>query len=84
MEKKEIDWSKIPKWTKVQVKDYPKAKWHNAYFCEYKEIESNFNYRVTKYDEFVSEDLKEDDLVRTRYRCCRIHPSVTIPEEWYK
>lgn len=77
--KKEINWDKVPKWTKIQVRDYKGEKWFNAYFLEYKDEEGKWEYYVSRADEFTY-----TDYCRVCYKCCRIHESVDIPKEWYK
>lgn len=79
----EIDWSKVPKWTKVQVKDCEGEEYKNRYFFRY-EKDENYPFRVLmlKDDEFTGyEHNKSDEEI---FELCRIHPSVTILEEWYK
>ena len=48
----EIDWNKIPQWTKVQVRDYDDCRWHNAYFIKYDNNNISPFY-VTVYDKFT-------------------------------
>ncbi len=80
---REIDWSKVPKWTKVQVKDCEGEEYKNRYFFRY-EKDENWPFRVfmLKDDEFTGYEHKEDD--EEIFNLCRIHPSVSIQEEWYK
>ena len=81
--KREIDWSKVPQGTKVQVRDYKDREWFNRYFyC----FNSDCKYIYT-----VSE-IKEDDEYTgatmfnftNSWKYCRIHESVEIPNSWYK
>ena len=81
--KREIDWSKVPQGTKVQVRDYKDREWFNRYFyC----FNSDCKYIYT-----VSE-IKEDDEYTgatmsnftNSWIYCRIHESVEIPNSWYK
>ena len=80
---KDIDWSKIPRGTKVQYKDYEEYEWYNGYFIE-KNYNKDYKFEISK--------LKEDDsfsglTMEDCYDCykyCRIHPDVEIKEEWYK
>lgn len=81
--KKEIDWSKVPKWTKVQVKDCEGEEYKNRYFFRYEKDEDwPFRVFMLKDDEFTGYEHKEDD--EEIFNLCRIHPSVSIQEEWYK
>ena len=80
---KDIDWSKIPRGTKVQYKNYEECEWNNGYFikkCEY----SGYSFEISKLkeDDSFSELTMEDCC--DYYRYCRIHPDVEIKEEWYK
>lgn len=78
--KREIDWSKVPQGTKVQVRDFGNGEWLNRYFVQY----------VNGY--FAASRFKEDDDFTgekaSHYACewenCRIHESVEIPDSWYK
>lgn len=74
---REIDWTKVPKFTKVRVKRVEDGEWGNKYFLEFSK---NFKkFKTTVCDEFsYTSELDEC------YRYCEIHPSVKIQEEWYK
>ena len=86
---KEINWYKVAKGTKVQVKNKKEDKWKNAYFLNplmyEKEImgEKELVYMTTFYtgDKFTSKKIGD---IFEIWNYCRIHPSVTIPNEWYK
>lgn len=86
---KEINWYKVAKGTKVQVKNKKEDKWENAYFLKplmyEKEImgEKEIVYMTTFYtgDKFTSKKIGD---IFEIWNYCRIHPSVTIPNEWYK
>ena len=75
--KREIDWSKVPKWTKVQVKDYAECIWKNAYFIG---INNNtyYPYSVTFCDEFTYRKHFSD-----KCSLIRLRPSVTPQEDWF-
>lgn len=81
--KREIDWTKVPRGTKVQVRDYEEErKWINAYFVEQtKSTTHPFRASVCLDDEFTGV-IMEDNAHLWKY--CRIHESVEIPDEWYK
>ena len=74
---REIDWSKVPKWTRVQVKDHNSDDWMNRYFIglEY----NNYPYLATKRGEFTYEEGND-----TGWRQIRIYDKSDIKEEWYK
>ncbi|MDH2337335.1 hypothetical protein [Clostridium perfringens] len=76
---KEIDWAKVPRWIKVQVKDYPEDPWYNAYFIRLDDSLKDFPYKATFCDTFT---LIENSICG--YRQCRIHPEQEVKEEWYK
>lgn len=76
---KEIDWSKLPRWIKVQVKDYPEEPWYNAYFIRLDDPLKDSPYKATFCDTFT---LIENSICG--YRQCRIHPEQEVKEEWYK
>ena len=80
--KREIDWSKVPRGTKVQVKYCEDRKWENRYFVKCK-LNTKCPFEVS--------EIKDDDFTKLKmehmssiWECCRIHPSVEIPNEWYK
>ncbi len=72
----EIDWSKVPKWTKVQVRDFEGEEWKNSYFIG---SSTNGVFKATYFDEFTFSEGDEYEWYQ-----CKIYPSVEIKEEWYK
>lgn len=76
---KEIDWTKVPKGTKVQVRDYKDEEWVNRYFNYYDTYSRHSLVGMCLDDNFTGYEMS-----KTWYQKCRIHPSVEIPEEWYK
>ena len=79
---REIDWAKVPRMTKVQVRDSKERMWTNSYFVGYSGYkEGYYPYLATVCidDEFTG--IKRRGMA---YKFCRIHPDVEIPEEWYK
>lgn len=77
---REIDWSKVPKWTKVQYER--NGDWVNCYHINYDEQSNYWPCECTVRDEFTFKTEKYIECVNEQNY--RIHPSVTIPEEWYK
>lgn len=77
---KEIDWSKVPKWTKAQYER--NGDWINCYHINYDEQSKYWPCEYTVRDKFTFETEKYIQCVNEQNY--RIHPSVTIPEEWYK
>ena len=77
--KREIDWTKIPQGTKVQVRDYENEEWVNRYFNCYDTYSRHCLLGMCLDDNFTGYKMS-----KTWYQKCRIHPSVEIPEEWYK
>lgn len=83
---REIDWDKVSEDTKVQVLaedlDTHSPIWINMYFISYNEL-VNFPF-------FCSPTKEKDDNFTgykrptNHFLDCRIHPSVEIPEDWYK
>lgn len=72
---KEIEWNKVPKFTKVQVKDEDYENWINAYFLD----KDGSIFYVTLCDEFTYDSREDLGLWK-----CRLDESVEIKPEWYK
>lgn len=81
--KKELDWSKVPRGTKVQVKDKEDRHWYNEYLVKYDSLEEKYAFRTSKWldDDYIGFKMEEESNV---WQYCRIHESVKIPDEWYK
>lgn len=75
---REIDWNKVPKWTKVVVNQLYYKNTYNRYFLN--RTKDGFKACGHKPDGFTKST--ERDIVE--WDECRIHPSVEIKEEWYK
>ena len=80
--KREINWTKVPRGTKVQVKSNKHSEWENRYFV---------TYDFSLINPFEVTDCLDDDFTGCKmedytwnYKYCRIHESVEIPNEWYK
>ena len=80
---REIDWSKVPRGTKVQIRDNEKGSWRNAYFLKFIKENEEYPFRASfmKDDEFTN--LKMDDN-EFGYKYCRIYSSTEILPEWFK
>ena len=80
---REIDWTKVPRGTKVQVRNYEEwGRWINVYFVE--QIKSTTCLFKTSFfldDEFTGVTIEGNTHL---WKYCRIHESVEIPDEWYK
>lgn len=82
--KKELDWSKVPRGTKVQVRDDENQEWENRYFIKYiPSDDKEYPFKTSKWldDNYIN--LKMEYLCDI-WKYCRIHESVKIPDEWYK
>ena len=80
---REIDWSKVPRGTKVQVKDKEDGLWRNKYFVKFEAIDGYYPFITSIHlDNDFTNYKMEIDACEWQY--CRIHPTVEIPEEWYK
>lgn len=81
--KREIDWNKVPRGTKVQVRNNTNQKWENAYLVSYSDnvFPLSFESSPIKDDEFTK---FKAERISDLFSCCRIHESVAIPDEWYK
>lgn len=81
---KEIDWSKVPRGTKVQVRDEDDEEWENKYLISFDN--EYFNRRPYYVSRILDDDyvgvVMEDEC--SHWGQCRIHKSVEIPYEWYK
>ena len=76
--KKEIDWSKVPKFTRVQVRDGNEEDWLERYFIGYTG-DNIAPYIATAYGEFT---YKKN--TNTYWNQIRIYDESEIQEEWYK
>lgn len=68
----EIDWAKVPKWTKIQVRDYDNKEWRNAYFLGYYE-NNNYPFKATFCDKFSFENFKNDSDNGDCWKQCRLY-----------
>ena len=86
---REINWYKVPRGTKVQVRDKEEDKWENRYlvfannYDVIKGVEITHSFVVSKCLDDNFTGLIMEDGVKD-YKYCKIHSSVTIPNEWYK
>lgn len=81
--KREIDWTKVPKGTKVQVRDSVTEEWKNKYFVKFHERikETPFEASLLLDDYFTGLRMEDESAF---WKYCRIHESVKIPDEWYR
>lgn len=81
--KREIDWTKVPRGTKIQVKDEDDEEWVNKYLISFNNEYFNLPYYVSRIldNDYVG-DVMED--AGSHWGQCRIHESVKIPNKWYK
>ena len=80
---REIDWSKVPRGTKVQVSLTENGDWFNRYFIDTGKEDGEYTF-VTSLaldDDFTSYEMED---FSDGWEYCRIHPSIEIPNEWYK
>lgn len=79
----QIDWSKVPRGTKVQVRDSENQEWRNAYFSKFIKENEEYSFRASdiKDDEFTKLNL---DDTSWGYKHCRIYSSTEILPEWFK
>lgn len=79
----QIDWSKVPRGTKVQVRDSENQEWKNSYFSKFIKENEEYSFRASyvKDDEFTN--LKMDDN-EWDFKYCRIYSSEEILPEWFK
>lgn len=80
---KEIDWTKVPRGTKVQVKDKEGWEWKNSYFIKYESSKEEYPFQVNEWQDDDYTGFKMEQC-SDFYKYCRIHESVEIPDEWYK
>lgn len=87
-DEREIDWRKVPRLTRVQVRNSKKGEWINRYFRNVtstiididQNTETTYWVAVSLPDEFTGVEAQGFG----GFRYCRIHPSVDIKNEWYK
>lgn len=78
---KEIDWSKVSKWTKVQVRNSEEQQWLNRYYLGLSSKDDK-PYGVTHYDEFVY--TNSNDCFTFVYKYIRLYDENDLKEEWLK
>ena len=80
---KEINWPKIPKWTKVLVKDKDEREYQNAYFMGVDSENGETQFAVTFYDMFIFADRCGEGEFEY-FDCCKLHPLEKVKAGWYK
>lgn len=78
MKEYQVDWSKVPKFTLVQVKDKKDEEWENRYLLSYKK-DDNYPFLATPYSEYVYGENKRNANL---YEECKLHPTVEIKHDW--
>ena len=79
IKEKEVDFDKVPQGVLVQVRNC-NGIWKNRYFVKMHEGKYVASTRVED-DKYTVLTILDDSL---EWDCCRIHPDVEIPSEWYK
>lgn len=72
-----IDWNKVPRGTKVQVRNLSEEDWVNAYFLEHLSTANSFIASSNLFDEYTSSFGRQFNREQ-----CRIHPDEILREEW--
>lgn len=84
---REIDWDKVPKYTKVNVRDTDYEEWKNRYFLYVDENYDGYKYVTslsnTK-DYFTGMNPEDCRGLNAHYIQIRLDKSVTPKAEWYK
>lgn len=73
---REIDWSKVPEWTMVLVRNDEENEWEKAYFL--RKIKGNHLFYAINCDEF-----NYDKIFCEGYRYIKPFDEKDIKEEWY-
>jgi hypothetical protein len=81
--KREIDWTKVPRGTKVQVSLTENGDWFNRYFIDTDKEDGEYAFvtSLAMDDDFTGYEMED---YPEGWEYCRIHPTVQIPEKWYK
>lgn len=86
--KREINWAKVPRGTKVQVRDKEEYEFENMYFIKFCknervpfEVNSCFSVSPCLDDDYTGFKMEN---YNNFWKYCRIHPSVQIADDWYK
>lgn len=77
-ETREINWNKVPEWTKVLVRDYDHEDWAKAYFI-HKNHCAYYPFRVTTCDKFTYDESLEEGYLQIKF-----YDNEDIKDEWYK
>ena len=75
---KEVDWEKVPQWTRIKVKDDRNGNWKYVYFIAYNKG-SSIPFRGTVCDEFT---FYKDSIIPYIY--AEIYDENDIKDEWLK
>lgn len=80
---KEIDWNKVPKFTRVQVKDCNEEEWTNMYFIGIRDTKY-YPYTTSYCSEFSYGKGQDARLRESCWEQIRIYDESEIQEDWYK
>lgn len=64
----EVDWSKVPQWTKVQIRDFNESEWENAYFIKYNNNDT-LPFYITLCDKFTY----SSNPALVKFKQCRLY-----------
>lgn len=68
-EREEIDWNNVPKYTKVQVKNFKEDDWVNRYFLLRDDTRGDHKFLVT----ILNEEFVDDEDYAEYFRYCRLY-----------
>lgn len=70
----EVNWNKVPRGTRIQVRDCDGQKWKNGYFISYLGDIEKYPFKISFMadDDFVGFNLEESPAY---YKKCRLYPT---------
>ena len=75
---RKIDWSKVPFFTKVRVRNKHDNTWKYRYFMGH----LNNKFKATMMDDFVAK--YEMEIPINSYDICEIYEDIDIEDDWYE
>lgn len=76
-----IDWSKVPRGTQVQVRNDKNERWWiNTYLIDFNENDY-LPYRVSKHKDDIYTGYKMENNAE-QYKYCRLFPYIELKNEW--